>query len=387
MPSPHIVHTISAFDVFGPEKTVINECLALQKIGWRATIVNFWDVQDTPFSRKLAGSGIPYQCIPSRSKFDMHAIAALRALIENDQGVAVHSHGYKADLYSLIAARRARRPVVTTVHGWTSENMKVRLYERLQAFTWRFFDRVICVSRNYRNVANARGVPGDRLVLIANAIRANYAERPGEREREAMRAEFDVPAGHVVVAIIGRLGIEKAHALFVKAAQRILKDGGKAVFLIIGEGQERDNIEALIEQYGLGRQVKMLGHRDDVARLFAIIDILAICSLREGLPNVLLEAMLNGVPAVATGVGGIPDVVHTGINGILTPPGQEEDFIRALAELVSQPEKRNALGVAARASIEQEYLFDRRMERVMALYMQVLRHAATTDAAGRSLDR
>lgn len=364
---PHVIHTISAFDVFGPEKTVINECLALRDAGWESTIVNFWDEEETPISRKVASAGVRYVCVPSRGKLDWRAVVALRGLIGRP-GVVVHSHGYKADLYSLIAARRERRPVVTTVHGWTSENLKVKLYEGLQSVSWRFFDRVVCVSESYRKVARRRGVPEARLVRIPNGIKPGYAAPIEEGEREALRAALGLGAQDTVVAIIGRLGIEKGHGLFVEAARRIVAAGAKAVFLIIGEGAERPRIESLIAAGGLGGQVKLLGHRDDVARLYRVIDILSICSVREGLPNVLLEAMLNGVPAVATAVGGIPEVVESGVNGVLAAPGDDEGYIRALADLVSDPGGRAALGRAARDTIMREYLFERRMERIMAIY-------------------
>lgn len=373
---PYVVHTISAFDVFGPEKTVINECLALREAGWESVVVNFWDEEEAPIARKVAAAGVRYVCIPSRGKLDWHAVGALRKLI-GDRSVVVHSHGYKADLYSLIAARRERRPVVTTVHGWTSENLKVKLYEGLQSVTWRFFDRVICVSESYRKVARRRGVPEARLARIPNGIKPGYAAPVAEREREGLRATLGIAARDTVVAIIGRLGIEKGHHLFVEGARRLLASGSEAVFLIIGEGAERSRIEGLIGAGGLGGRVKLLGHRDDVARLYSVIDVLAICSVREGLPNVLLEAMLNGIPAVATAVGGIPEVVQSGVNGVLAAPGDDEGHIRALEALVADPGRRAQLGRAARETILREYLFDRRMERIMAIY------AALDDTSSR----
>jgi len=372
---PTVLHTISAFDVFGPEKTVINECLALRDAGWESAIVNFWDAEETPIARKIASAGVRYCCIPSHGKLDRRAVAALRKLIGTRSGLVVHSHGYKADLYSLIAARQEHRPVVTTVHGWTSENLKVRLYERVQAMAWRFFDRVICVSESYRKVARQRGVPEARLVRVPNGIKPAYASPIEERERESLRAALGIAPGDTVVAIIGRLGIEKGHGLFIEGARRILASGAKAVFLIIGEGAERARIEGLIEADGLGGRVKLLGHRDDVARLYKVIDILAICSVREGLPNVLLEAMLNAVPAVATAVGGIPEVVQSGVNGVLAAPGDDEGYVRALAGLVSDSGGRAALGHAARETIMRDYLFERRMERIMAIYEELGRAA------------
>ena len=148
-----LIHTLSASDVFGPEKTVVNECVALRAAGWDCQIVNFWDTDAIPLVAKVRAAGIPFHTIASRRKFDIGAIRGFAQLLCAHGRPLVHSHGYKADLYSLLGARLARAPVMTTVHGWTSENAKVRLYEKLQAFLWRYFDRVVCVSESYRALA------------------------------------------------------------------------------------------------------------------------------------------------------------------------------------------------------------------------------------------
>jgi glycosyltransferase involved in cell wall biosynthesis len=362
-----VFHTISALDVFGPEKTVINECLALRDAGWDCRILNFWDNPDVPISAKIKASGVPYECIPSKAKFDIGAIRLLARRLREEGRPLVHSHGYKADLYTLLAARLAHAPVVTTVHGWTSENRKVRLYESLQAFLWRFFDRVICVSESYRAIAERSGTPAKKLVVIHNGIRASY--RPGDSAvRRRIRAEFDLGDDQVAVAIIGRLGIEKGHRLFVDAAARLLPAYPGARFFIVGEGAERTTISAQITSLGIGEQVRLLGHRDDLPSIYQGLDLLAITSLREGLPNVLLEAMLNGVPAVAMSVGGIPEVIRDGQDGLLVTPGDLAQFTDRLGRLLGDAHERRRHGEAARATVQDRFLFERRMEQVIELY-------------------
>ena len=140
-------------DVFGPEKTVLNECLALEAAGWRARIVNLWESEDVPMSHKARSAGARYEVLRTAGKFDIAAIRALARQLRAEPDVVVHSHGYKADLYTLLAARMAGVPVMTSAHGWTSENAKVRLYERLQAYLWRWFDRVVAVFPDGRAYA------------------------------------------------------------------------------------------------------------------------------------------------------------------------------------------------------------------------------------------
>lgn len=375
-----VIHTISAMDVFGPEKTVLNECLALEAAGWRARIVNLWDTEDVPMSHKARCAGARYEVLRTAGKFDIAAIRALARQLRVEPDVVVHSHGYKADLYTLLAARMAGVPVMTSAHGWTSENEKVRLYERLQAYLWRWFDRVVAVSQSYRALAQAAGVPERKLVVVHNAIRSNY-QVPDAGQRRRSRALLGLADGDVAIAVIGRLGIEKGHRLFVEAAGRLAPRHGQAQFLIIGDGAERAALESQIAAAGLGDTVRLLGHRDDLPAIYPGLDLLGITSLREGLPNVLLEAMLHGVPAVAMAVGGVPEVISDGEDGLLVPPGSLDGFSEALSRLLSDASLRQRLGAAAVEKVRSMFLFDARMQKMLALYEAAVAKATSTTAA------
>lgn len=363
-----LIHTISAMDVFGPEKTVINECMALRKAGWDCRIVNFWESADIPISAKIAAAGVPYVCIATRGKLDLGAIRQLARQFRSLGKPLVHSHGYKADLYTLLAARLSGSPVLTTVHGWTSENPKVRLYEKLQAFLWRFFDRVVCVSESYRKTAESAGVPAGKLVVIHNGILSSY--RPGDAGlRQQVRADLGLRESHVAVASVGRLGIEKGHRLLVDAVARLVPAFPNLRIFIIGDGAEREAIAAHVKALNLENHVALLGHRNDLPNLYQGFDVLAMTSLREGLPNVLLEAMLNGIPAVATAVGGVPEVIHDGQDGYLVKPGDLNGFVDRLGNMLESNDRRRTMGAAARVTVSSGFLFEARMEKVTRLYL------------------
>lgn len=379
-----LIHVISAEDVFGPEKTVINECLALRGSDWQARIVNLWNTDDTPISRKVREAGIAYDCLPSNGKLDLGAIRALAALLAAQPDTVAHSHGYKADLYTLLAARRAKVTALTTAHGWTSENAKVRMYERLQAFLWRFFDQVICVSESYRRLARGAGVPARKLTVVHNAIRSTYQAQAGDARRRA-RAALGLAEDAQVVAIIGRLGIEKGHRLFVDAAARLRPKFPSARFLIAGEGAQRADIEAQVAQLGLQDTVRLLGHRNDLPAIYPALDVLAMASLREGLPNVLLEAMLHGVPGVAMAVGGIPEVITQGVDGLLVPPGDLGLFTEALSGLLADDTRRATMGRKAIGKVRDGFLFDARMKRMLEIYEAGLQRPHTPAGAAGSV--
>lgn len=364
-----LLHTISACDVFGPEKTVINECLALRDAGWQAGVINFWDTPDTPIAEKMRAAGVDYQCFQTAGKLDLAAIRRLAGTLREWGHPVVHSHGYKADLYTLLAAKWTRTPVLTTVHGWTSENARVRLYEKLQSRLWRYFDKVVCVSESYRAVAERTGTPRQRLVVVHNGIRSAYRlEQAADQARAQARALLGLDGQQPVVAIVGRLGIEKDHRLFIDAAARLRGEFPDARFLVVGEGEQREALAQQIAQLGLQQQVQLLGHRNDVPALYPAFDLLAITSQREGLPNVLLEAMLHGVPAVATTVGGVPEVIEHGRSGWLIPPGGLAELVTGIATLWRDPARRRQFSQAAVETVRQRFLFDGRMQRMMALY-------------------
>ena len=364
-----LVHVISADDVFGPEKTVINECLFLRDSGWRAVIINIWPEANTELSRKVLAQGIEYQCLVSFGKFDWRAIRELKSSLLGLEATVVHSHGYKADLYTLLAARSAHVPVMTTVHGFTSENAKVRLYERVQTFLWRFFDLVVCVSDSYAARARSAGVPPGRIRVVRNAIVPGYVAAASARGET--RGSLGIGDGDCVVGIVGRLGIEKGHALLLQVASRLCGEFPSLRLVVVGEGEQRQAIEDTVSRLGLADRVLLLGHRNDVPAVISALDVLAITSLREGLPNVLLEAMLQQVPAVAMAVGGIPEVISDGRNGLLVSPGDECAYGSALRRMLSEPDLRARLGTAARRTVTGSFLFGPRMAAMEGLYREI----------------
>ncbi len=375
-----LIHVISAVDVFGPEKIILDECRALIERGWDCEIVNIWREADIPFRAKAATAGVPYRGIVSDKRFDYSVVRQLRRLFRDEPRLVVHSNGYKSDLYSLLASRGGDNGLVTTVHGWTSEDAKVRAYEKLQAFLWRFYDRVFCVSSQYRDIARDKGVPADKLQLLYNGIVDRGVPRP-----EAGSDRDSAADGAVQIGIVGRLSIEKGHDFFLRAARRVLDRAPQTRFLIVGDGAERDALEALAAELEISAQVAFLGHVDDMASVYARLDVMAITSHREGLPIVLLEAMQARIPIVSLTVGGVPEVIENGQGGVLVgAPGERDEaaFAAALLALIEDRQQRSALGAAGRARVLDAFTFERRLEAVSAHYLALLPELAGADGEG-----
>jgi glycosyltransferase involved in cell wall biosynthesis len=194
-------------------------------------------------------------------------------------------------------------------------------------------------------------------------------------EKIGKRLEVGLPLDSPVVTTVCRLTEQKGIPHLLRAAKALLPEFPEAVFVVIGDGPLKTRLEALAASLGLPSSLRFLGARDDVWDLLQASDLLVMPSLWEGLPVALLEACACGVPAVASGVGGIPEVVEHGVNGLLVPPGDEAALASAIASMLSSRERRLRMGREARRKVEERYSTDRIGRAIAGLYRDLWSHA------------
>jgi glycosyltransferase involved in cell wall biosynthesis len=190
-----------------------------------------------------------------------------------------------------------------------------------------------------------------KLTVIHNGIDAPVNQGGA---RDLTRRELGV-ADLLVGAIVARIDGRKGHATLLHALRRLKEQGVELAVLVIGDGREREAIEALGKQFMLEGMLKFLGSRSDVDRLLQAADFFVLPSDTEGLPMSLLEAMSHGLPIVATRVGGIPELIGDRVEGLLVPSGDASALARAILELYEQQPLRERLGVAALARCANEF--------------------------------
>lgn len=195
-----------------------------------------------------------------------------------------------------------------------------------------------------------------RFVLIPNGVDTRAAAS-GEGAR--IRLELGLEPGAPVVGSIGRLAAMKGHADLLRAWPRVREVVPGAVLLLVGEGEEKEALTDLARTLELGSSVRFLGFRRDVQDILAALDVLVLPSVRdEGCSNTLLEAMWHGIPAIVTRCGGLPEVVSDGVTGLLVPIGDAVPLSTAVVRLLTHPEERRRMGVAARAAVREHYSLD-----------------------------
>jgi glycosyltransferase involved in cell wall biosynthesis len=308
------------------------------------------------------------------------AMAELTQFLRQVRADVVCTHGYKADVVGLAAARRAGIPIVAVSHGWTRESLRVRCYEALDRVVLRKMDRVVCVSQSQATKVRRAGVAPGRIIVIRCAVEAERLEAPEPVYREKLRGWFSESPGRVIGAA-GRLSPEKGFAQLVEAAALATRADSSLRFILFGSGRLQRDLERRIAERGLQQQFVLAGFRTDFDRFLPHLDLLVLPSYTEGLPNVVLEAFAAGVPVVATAVGGTPEAVEDGVNGYLVPPGDPPALAQRIRDALSDEPRRQAMARRGRHRVLNEFSF----ENLSASYLQLFEELTPSSSSPSDL--
>jgi glycosyltransferase involved in cell wall biosynthesis len=357
----------------GPDKTILNSPRFLEPAGYHNLCAYMHPPGDPGFVHLQAKARLwnaPLLSIPDRGPCDWRVVKALLRICRRERVRIWHGHDYKSNALGLLLRLFWPMRLVTTVHGWVKHTRRTPLYYAIDRFCLPRYEKVICVSPDLEQECLAAGVPAERCVLIENGIDIEEFSRRHSID-EAKRRQ-GIPPDRLCVGAVGRLSPEKGFDLLIKAVDGLLKEGLDLELVIIGDGDEQSRLQDLIGQLGRGDRIRLPGYRADLRELYEAMDVFALSSLREGLPNVLLEAMALETPVVATRIAGVPRLVADGVNGLLVEPGSVGALAEALSRLLADADLRWRLGQAGRETINARYSFATRMGRIGALYDELL---------------
>jgi glycosyltransferase involved in cell wall biosynthesis len=230
----------------------------------------------------------------------------------------------------------------------------------LQRAAYSCAHRVVANCRAAADRLGVEGVAAHKINVIPNGVA--IPDFDGALRR--------TPARRVVV--VANLRPEKGHDVLLRAASHIVRRFPDARFDVVGDGPERRSLEALSDELGLRGFVSFAGHREDVAARLAAADICVHPSRSEAFPNAVLEAMAAGLPIVASGVGGVIEVMRDGDTGLVVPPGDHNQLAHAIGRIMSTPTLARSLGKAARSEVAARYSFDRMIADFEAVYLRQL---------------
>lgn len=271
----------------------------------------------------------------------------------------VHTHSSKAGIVGRVAAWLAGVPArLHTPHALPFQQQvgpcKAAMYRAIEAIAGRLTTKLVALSTFEERLLLRTGVARPNQVqIVHNGVDVHELPTAGMAARK--RHELGLPSDALVVGSVGRLVEQKGHKFLIQAARRVVDALPGATFAIVGEGPLRESLSAEIARLGLGQNVRLMGHRDDVRDLLPALDMLVLPSLWEAMPYSVLEAMAAALPVVAFDVSGIGEFVRHGQHGLLTPAKDPVALSDAIIALGRDESLRLRMGADGREWVRSQF--------------------------------
>jgi glycosyltransferase involved in cell wall biosynthesis len=348
--SIRVLQLISSAGHYGAEEMVLTLARSLSSEGNETIVAAFDNVHrpNTALLEQARLRGLAVESVTCRGRVDPQTVGEIRKLIRRYDVDVLHMHGYKADVYGLLAA--SGRATVSTCHNWLTNQVAERAYASMDRFALRFCGIVVAVSQKVAAILKQSGIKSDRIRLISNGIDISSYQDALPSPQLPQRAD-----GHCVVGVVGRLSPEKGIEYVLRAAVGVLAHAPKTLFVIVGSGPQAASLRELSKVLKIENSVFFAGNLGEMPRVYAAIDILVMPSLTEGMPMTLLEGLASSRPVVASSVGDIPSVVQDAKTGLLTQPKDVAGLTSAIIRLLIDPEMRSRLGKQGKALVEERF--------------------------------
>jgi glycosyltransferase involved in cell wall biosynthesis len=319
--------------------------------------------------------GFPVIEMDQHHAYDLHVIRDLVSYIRRERIDIIHTHLLAADIMGRIAGFITRRPVVSTIHNGRvdldKEPLHRRLMERWSARLW--CRRLIVVSTILRDeIAAWFGFRPGRVLAIPNGIDTSRFVPPPDFGAAAVKRDL-LGGDYPMITNVARLTPQKAQRYLVEAAARIAPTHPDVRFVIVGDGELRDEIVDLVRAHDLSDRFIITGPRTDIPRILAASDVFVLSSLWEGMPLSLLEAMSACCPAVATDVGGVSEVLKDSVTGLLVPPADVDALTRAITDCLDNPRAARKRAAAAQSMVITRYDKTTMVRKWQAVYLHEVR--------------
>ena len=290
----------------------------------------------------------------------------LASQLKKDRVDILHLHNSTAFFYGVLAGKIARVGcIIYTEHARdVAPSIKVRIMDKILSH---MTDRIVVVAEFLKkNLVQKQWMDSSNITTIYNGI--NGDEFIKKYNRDEIIKELNIPSASQIMGIVARLDPIKNHRCLIKAMKKIASRLPDAVLLVIGDGPLRSDLEEFAAAENLQKNILFMGTRNDIPRLLSVLDIFVLCSLSEGLPLTILEAMAAGKAIVATDVGGIPEVIDDGVDGTIIPSDDFHALTEAILELLHDEKKRHDIGIKARMKFEEKFTIQTMVKRYEELY-------------------
>jgi len=350
----HVVFSIDTMSVGGTEMNAVRTAERLDRSRFRLTVVTLRG--EGPLAARYEALGIPVVRFPIHSLYGAATIRQsfrLAGFLRRERVSVVHCHDQYSNFFSILSARIAGVPAVVASKRWLHSPLRYRI---ANGIGFRLANRVLANSESVAQSLESEDHLGRaRVVVIPNFVDDHAFEPPSEKELARWQSELELASDAIVVGIIASLLPIKDHATLFHAVARLAPQWPALRVVVVGQGPELEPLRGLATQLGIAGVVRFAGLRPAVPSFHFLFDVSVLCSISEGFPNSLVEAMAAGRPIVATDVGGVRDAVRDGLNGLLVPPRDPSALAAALASLLANRDRRLELGAAGMKRAREEF--------------------------------
>lgn len=318
--------------------------------------------------RALQDKGIEFLVFSREPGFDLKLIIQIRAALQHHQFDIIHCHQYTPFVYGVLAALFSKTKVVFTEHGRfhpDSYSWKRRLVNPLLGCSAK---AIVAISKaTAKALAHYEWFPSKSIEVVYNGIQVSGAVQHGDGQRKALQ----IGAEELVFGTIARFDSIKNLPMMIKSFRSVSTTYPGARLLLVGDGDERHYLEALVEEYNLQDKVIFTGYQHNTLPYMSVIDIYLMTSFSEGTSMTLLEALSMGICSIVTGVGGNIEIVEHEVSGVVVESADVAGLADWMLKLAADPAKRQLLGEGGKRVFAGRFSVDKMIEKYSDIYQRI----------------
>lgn len=359
-----VLHIVSTGKLSGAEKVVSDICTNLSE-DFKPIIV----CAGEELKRYYEEKGIETFIIDV-SSLKIKEIKKLRKLIADKQIDIVHGHDVKPSIAAYLGAKKLKVPVISHLHGtypWLKKFGVLKFIDKYFRKKYNFNIACSNMVKEYYLTYN-KSLGEDKVGILSNAFNFNELRNIEIIDRNEFRRQYEIKEEDFVFGYIGRLIELKGLDLLIRSFNEISKTYENVKLVIVGDGEESDNLKNQVKEYGLENKVIFAGYRKDIYNFMNIMDCFVLSSIREGLPMVILEAIAMNKVVISTPVAGVKEIISNDEYGIVLEERNATNMIEAMERIYKNPDKADAMAEKALYKLEKEYGIDSYMNKLQYIY-------------------
>ena len=368
-----IIYIISSSHIAGTEIHLLNLIKKIKKIKkFKIEVI----CTGGELEKRIKEIGIKTKKIPMRNKYDIKSLFLIYKYINNEDFDIVHTHLGISSLLGRIAAKLSGvSKIIMTEHLWSDFNEDMNylvnkihlfIYFLLAKFTT---DKIIAVSEAVKSfLVNEAWVSKNKVKVIYNGVEVKKNKTYNFKKNKFID-KYNINKKDFLIGIIGRLSAEKGHKYLFEAIKKNKNNNFK--LLVIGEGKLENELKEYANKENIEDKIIFTGFIDDIDLIYSLIDLIILPSVRECLPMVLLEAMNYEIPAIASNVGGVSEVIKEGENGLLVEPKNVEEINEALNFFLENSNKIKRMGKNGKLILINKFSEEEMIQKTVDIYLDI----------------